>query len=165
MTVKLKTAIVLGSSRAQGNTFKLADVVAQQQGAILFNLADYDVKPYDYAHNNDDDDFNQLIDKLLTYDQILFASPVYWYAPSAQLKAFIDRMSGLLDSYKTKGRQLRGKFAGVIATGASAQPAPCFEQMFSLTFHYLGMHYQGMLYQDCSEHPQVFDESKLQLFD
>lgn len=164
MMSKLKTAIILGSSRAQGNTYQLANAVAEHQGATLFNLADYQVKPYDYEHKNDDDDFNSLIEQLLTYDQILFASPIYWYAPSAQLKAFLDRMSGLLDKYKPLGRQLRGKYAGVISTGACAEPTNCFEQIFSLTFNYLGMNYQGMLFQDCSNGYLPPNDSSLEIF-
>ena len=37
------------------------------------------------------DDAPALIDKMLEADAVILATPIYWWGPSAQMKAFIDR--------------------------------------------------------------------------
>lgn len=145
----LKTAIVLGSSRSGGNTASLAIAAQESLNAKLFDLADYKIEPYSYDYGQDDD-FWDLIDQLLKFDRIIFASPMYWYSASAQMKIFLDRLSDLLDVDKEKGRALRGKQAALLATGYMDLPPACFEQMFEMTFNYLGMRYQGMNYSSCT---------------
>ena len=88
---------------------------------------------------------------LLEFDEIIFASPIYWYAPSAQMKVLLDRITDLLDDHKGVGRRLRGKRAGILATGATDDVPTCFVEMWVKTFEYLGMHYTSMLYSDCTE--------------
>lgn len=146
----MKTAIVLGSSRSKGNTGALAQLVATELDAELFDLADYFILPYRYEHDQKDD-FRNLITQLLKFDRLVLASPMYWYSASAQMKVFLDRLSDLLDGDKEMGRQLRGKEAALLATGYIDKPPECFEQMFALTFNYLGMKYKGMNYASCSE--------------
>ncbi len=141
----MKTAIIIGTSRANGNTSQLARYVASKVCADYFNLADYKIEPFDYD-NNYHDDFSSLIKKLLSYEQLIFATPMYWYSASAQMKLFLDRLSDLLSFEQDQGRLLRGKTVALLATGADTQPPECFEQMFSLTFAYLGMNYKGMAY-------------------
>ena len=147
----MSTAIVVGSSRIMGNTHRLASRLSEELNATLFNLADYDIGPFDYAQKNSGDDFLPLMKVLLGYQHFVLASPVYWYAPSSVMKAFVDRWSDLLKFEKDLGRQLRKKSAAVIATGSDEVPAPCFEEIFQRTFAYLGMRYPGMLYCACDE--------------
>lgn len=148
MNNKMKSAIVLGSSRSKGNTSSLVDYVANQMDAQIFDLNHYEIAPYQYE-DNPDDDFFLLMDQLLDFDRIVLASPLYWYSASAQMKAFIDRWTELLRGEKDKGRRLRGKHSMLLATGGSPTPPSCFEDVFSMTFNYLGMDYQGMLYCGC----------------
>lgn len=145
------TIIFVGSSRSPGNTVNLARVVAEQTQATLIDLSLYDIAEYDYQFNNRDDDFLPLIKQALPFQRIVLASPMYWYAPSARMKTFMDRISDLLHGEKELGRQLRGKQAALLGTGCDAIPAPCFEESFRLTFAYLGMKYQGMLYASCEK--------------
>ncbi|QOL24572.1 flavodoxin family protein [Thalassotalea sp. LPB0316] len=145
----IKTAIILGSARSDGNTAKLVERVASTLSADVFDLNTYRVLPFDYC-GSADDDFRVLSSQLLDYHRLIFATPMYWYSASAQMKAFLDRLTDFLREEKDKGRQLRGKHGLLLATGASQAPAPCFEQMFTLTFKYLGMTDEGMLYCDCS---------------
>ena len=44
----MKIAVILGSSRSDGNTRQLADEFTSQANAVFFNLADYDISAYDY---------------------------------------------------------------------------------------------------------------------
>ncbi len=158
----MKTAIILASSRSSGNTGALANVMKSELNAQLFDLADYQIAPFCYDNSNKDD-FLPLVDKLLVFDRLIFATPMYWYSASAQMKMFIDRISDLLSFQKDKGRALRGKSVGLLATGHDDFPADCFEQMFELTFQYLGLNYLGMNYCSCkagfelSEHQTKID--------
>ena len=142
----MNSVIVLGSGRADGNTAQLAQYLSQKYGYALVDLSQYDIAPYSYDIIYEHDDFSLVIEKVLAFDEIIFATPVYWYAPSAQLKIFMDRITSLTKLKPDKGRQLRKKSAAVIATGASEVPDSCFESIFSNTFSYLGLNYHGMLY-------------------
>ncbi|TKB44887.1 flavodoxin family protein [Thalassotalea mangrovi] len=144
----MKTAIILGSSRSHGNTSQLAHYAKQVINADYFDLRNYEISPFDY-NNQYQDDFNQLISTLLQYEQLIFATPMYWYSASAQMKLFLDRLSDLLSFDKDKGRLLRGKQAALLATGSDIKPPECFEQVFKLSFNYLGINYKGMSYCSC----------------
>ncbi|GLP96236.1 flavodoxin family protein [Paraferrimonas sedimenticola] len=159
----MKTAIILGSSRSNGNTAKLVDYVSRRVNADVYDLNQYRIEPFNYD-NRYQDDFGSLAEQLLEYDNLVLASPMYWYSASAQMKVFLDRISDLLDFEKGKGRQLRGKSAGLLASGNDSTPPECFEQMFELTFKYLGMNYLGMSYasfgqsETLSQHTLALDE-------
>ncbi len=149
-----KTAIILGTSRSNGNTADLTNIVAQNTNAVVFDINDYNILPFDYDHNNKHDDFITLIKEILTFDNIIFSSPVYWFSPSTQMKLFIDRITDLITVEKDLGRKLKGKTTAVISTGEYDEPKSCFEEVFQHTFEYLGMDCKGMLYCACA-----FDES------
>jgi multimeric flavodoxin WrbA len=151
----MKTAILLGTSREGGNTSNLVQAATKELNASVFDLANYDIAPYDYDFNNQEDDFVGLINTLWAYDHIILATPMYWYAPSAQMKIFIDRLSDLMTINKSLGRALRGKKTAVLATGYDSNPPSCFEQMLSLTLIYLGTHYSGMLYCACENNFEI----------
>lgn len=140
-----KIAIIIGTSRAGGNTRLLVDEVAKQTGAKVFDINNYDITPYDYDHANRDDDYLPLMKELMRYDHIAFASPIYWYSPSAQMKLFIDRFSDFLDEEKDMGRKLRGQHCSIISTCVDDDFTDSFEDAFAHTFEYLGMIYKGML--------------------
>lgn len=145
----MKTAIVLGSSRSEGNTGALVKAAQKELDAKLFDLAAYRIEPYSYEQRPKDD-FISLMEQLLSYDRLILATPMYWYSASASMKIFLDRISEFLNNHKEKGRSLRGKEAALLATGHNQRPPECFEQMFALTFDYLGMNYKGMSYSSCA---------------
>lgn len=59
------------------------------------------------------DDTNMVIDKLVEADAIIFATPVYWWGITAQLKLVIDKCY-------CKSAKLRDKKVGIIAIGADS---------------------------------------------
>ena len=61
----------------------------------------------------DKDDTNLTIDKLVSADMIVFATPVYWWGMSAQLKLVIDKCY-------CKGQYLKGKKVGLLIVGAAS---------------------------------------------
>ena len=61
----------------------------------------------------DKDDTNATVDKIVNADMIVFASPVYWWGISAQLKLVIDKCY-------CKGAMLKGKKIGCIIIGSAS---------------------------------------------
>ncbi|EGQ9939661.1 TPA: NADPH-dependent oxidoreductase [Vibrio vulnificus] len=142
----MNIAVILGTSKSDGNTRKLADSFVEQSGAKLFDLTNFNVSFYDYSHENKNDDFLPIIHELLSFDHLVFASPVYWYSMSAQLKVFFDRLSDLLTIEKELGRKLKGKSISVLSTGYNLELPDCFVQPFELTAKYMQLEFKGCEY-------------------
>ncbi len=60
----------------------------------------------------DRDDTNPTIDKIVAADVVVFATPVYWWGMSAQMKLIIDKCY-------CKGMHLKNKNVGVLVVGAA----------------------------------------------
>jgi multimeric flavodoxin WrbA len=138
----MQAIIVLGSARSFGHTRKAVDQTFQGLDIPLIDLNTKVIKPYDYAYQNQEDDFIPLIETILPYELLILATPVYWYSMSAPMKTFIDRFSDLLAIRKDLGRQLRGKKLFVISTFDTSYPRG-FEDTFEQTCTYLGITYLG----------------------
>jgi len=148
-------AVLLATSRVNGNTGSLALEFANQTGANIFNLNDYQISPFDYEHCNRNDDFLSLISELVRFEHIVFASPVYWYSVCAQMKVFIDRLTDLLTIEKKLGRSLREKEVSLIVTGNDDEVPQCFEEPICRSFNYLGLEYSGCFYWSCKSAVKV----------
>ena len=59
------------------------------------------------------DDTNPTIDKIAAADMILFATPVYWWGMTGQLKLVIDKCY-------CRGMQMKGKKVGFIVVGGAS---------------------------------------------
>jgi multimeric flavodoxin WrbA len=149
----LKTIALFASARRGGNTGQFLDRIASQLNIEVVDLASLRLLPYDYEHRNRDDDFEPLMERLLSHEQIIFASPIYWYAVSPAMKIFIDRISDFLElpDLLAKGRQLRGKNAFIVCTSVSDEPSPTFMTAFRETFEYLGMNFGGVAHVNCRD--------------
>lgn len=133
--------MISASARQDGDTAALVSAVKKLQDIKHINLLDYKFSYYDYTHQNRDDDFIYIIDKVLAYHTIIFVTPVYWYSMSGLMKVFFDRMSDLLKIEKDKGRQLRGKRMAVLTTSNGSHLGNDFWHPFKHTAKYLGMDY------------------------
>lgn len=60
----------------------------------------------------DKDDTNAAVNKVADADMILFATPVYWWGMTGQMKLLIDKCY-------CKGALIRGKKIGIIVTGGA----------------------------------------------
>jgi multimeric flavodoxin WrbA len=145
------TIALFASSRRHGNTGRLIDRLSADLPIEVIDLADRNLSAYDYEHRNRGDEFEALIGRVLEFDQVIFASPVYWYAVSPPMKVFIDRLSDLLDleELREQGRRLRGKTAFVACTSVCEEAAPSFVAALCDTFSYLGMRFGGLLHANC----------------
>ena len=90
----------------------------------------------------DQDDTNPTINKLVEADMILFATPVYWWGMTAQLKQVIDKCY-------CHGLQLKEKKIGLIVVGGSPLDNIQYElicKQFDCMASYLSW---DMLFQKC----------------
>ena len=139
-----KAVIILGSSRSNGDTFKVVSKIKEFLSCDIIDLNSYHISYYDYNHDNRGDDFMPLIKEIIKeYQIIILGTPVYWYTMSAVLKTFLDRFSDLLTIEKELGRQLRGKELGVISCSLGSKVDDEFWHPFKKTADYLGMKYLG----------------------
>ena len=105
-TNTMKILALLGSPRKAGNTDILATELlrgASEGGAVTEKvyLDDYRIRPIadvsDVTSQREDprkdDDFPMVLEKFLSSDIVIWASPVYWQGVTAQMKAFNDRLS------------------------------------------------------------------------
>ena len=131
--------------------------IANQINIDIVDLAQYTFSEYDYEHNNQKDDFLPLIERVLAYENVVFASPVYWYSVTPTMKKFLDRISDLLDlpQLLNSGRQFRGKNAYVLCSSVSKEVSSSFISAFEETFDYLGMTFGGYIHANCVEGYQV----------
>ena len=151
----------LGSPRPRGNTDTLAECVldgAREAGfeAESFALRSLKVHPctgcgYCWRRGKAcifDDDGQKLYDAMAEADVFLFATPVYWYGPTAIMKAFMDR---LVVFNRPEGRPLvRGKSALLVSAWeekgmGAAEP---LVKQFELGFRYLELKFEGSLLLD-----------------
>ena len=138
-----KPLVILGTARSEGETRRAIDISFPKGTVDLIDLNHWRVAPYDYGYHHSDDDFLSVIDATLSARAIIFATPVYWYSMSGQLKIFFDRLTDLLDVAKEKGWALAGKSVGVLASGFEDDLPEGFEVPFRRTSDYFGMHYCG----------------------
>ena len=133
---------LFASSRRNGNTGMFMDRIAAELDIEVLDLASKRMSAYDYAHRNRDD----LMKRVLEFGQIIFASPVCWYAVSPPMKISLDRVSDFLDipELVDDGRRLRGKMAYVVRTSIYEEAPKSFLGAFTDTFHYLGMRFGGI---------------------
>lgn len=165
----MKTLIILGSSRKNGETKKKVDELIRISGWDFIDLDDYRIGYYDYEHKNLEDDYLNLMRKIIeNYDVLIFATPVYWYSMSGIMKVFFDRITDLLDEEKDLGRKLRGKSMAALSCSVGDNLGENFWLPFSETARYLGMNYLGGIHtlegEDETENLRKFVETVVEKF-
>ena len=105
----MKILSVLGSPKKNGNTSALLSEYLRgaEQSEIVQNetifLQPLDIKPCNGCDACKttldtcvfDDDMQPLYDKVKAADVLVFATPIYWWHMTAQLKTFLDRLYAL----------------------------------------------------------------------
>ena len=138
-----KTIVVLGSSRSDGNTRRVINYLNTQLDFDFVDLNDYKIGYFDYEFRNKDDDFWPVIEKVIEYDNIVFATPVYWYSMSAVLKTFFDRISDLLKIRRDLKPKLVDKKLYSLSCSGANDLGDYFHMPFQETAIYLKMKYGG----------------------
>ncbi len=160
-----KLLILKGSPRERGNSAALADRAAagaMEGGAQVETvyLHGLDIRPCDGCdlckENGEfcviDDDMQSIYPKLLGMDALLLASPIYWFAYSAQLKLCIDRWYGL---WNFNPDFFKDKPAGILLTYGDTDPytsgAINAINTFEAMFRFLHAPILGVVYGSASD--------------
>jgi multimeric flavodoxin WrbA len=129
--------IVKGSPRENGNSAALADQLAagakaagaQVETVYLHGLEIGPCDGCDFCQDAADggcvidDDMQALYPKVREADALVYASPIYWFTVSAQIKLFMDRCYALGgdEDYASK-HALAGKRIGIVLTYGGDDP-------------------------------------------
>jgi len=111
----MKIATILGSPRIMGNTDKVLktfeEMMSQNHIIDRINITKYKIDGcigcYKCAEDYDNlgcilkDDCTAIFERMMDADAIVYASPLYWFSFSAQIKPLIDRHVCLIKEYGT----------------------------------------------------------------
>ncbi|GLB59775.1 flavodoxin family protein [Cytobacillus sp. NCCP-133] len=144
----MKVLALLGSTRENGNSEYLAKKIVKGTEHTLVKLSDLRIEHIvDQRHAEGgfspvDDDYEQLVQHMLSHDVFLFATPLYWYGMSGPMKDFFDRWSQYLrdERFHLKEELARKKAYVVISGGSSAKVKGLpLVQQFQYIFDFVGM--------------------------
>ena len=98
-----------------------------------------------------DDEAKPVLAKMAKVDVIVMATPLYFFAASAQLKLIFDRMFSLYkwdNEAGTMKTALKGKTLVLIASAFEGVGLDALSKPFSLTADYTGMKFESLLVPD-----------------
>lgn len=174
MPRSIKIIILNGSPKKNGNTETLVSWFAE--GAFSRNASieivraaflDYkingciscrrcqEIKKYECVIN---DDARAILKKMAKADVIVFATPLYFYGPSAQLKLIMDRMFSLYkwdnrtDTFKTP---MKGKTMVLLLSAYEDIGLKTVEKSFALIAEYSSMKFRSLLVPNAGESGDV----------
>ncbi|MCL5115796.1 MAG: flavodoxin family protein [Firmicutes bacterium] len=147
----MKVGVIYGSSRRGGNSELLAEEVVRGIVCQRVFLNDGIDPIMDKRHASEsfgplEMSYAQKLQDLIDLPIWIFASPVYWYGFSAQMKAFIDRWSQVmrLPEWAFQERMAAKKAYLVLAGGDNPQlKAMGLVTQFYWTCDFMGMDFQG----------------------
>ena len=142
----MRPLVILGSARPDGEPRRAVDIAFPAGSADLLILPDFIIGGYDYKHRNTTDAFSSIAEAMTSVDRIVFATPVYWYAMSAPLKFFFDRLTDLTENLKSQGKALASKQVWVVVAVTEETLPEGFEVPFRRTSEYFDMNYRGTAY-------------------
>jgi multimeric flavodoxin WrbA len=148
---------VVGSPRRGGNTHLMVERLlqgAQQAGARteVLLLGDLGIRECDGCHAcwrgrpcSKDDDMREVYPRIAANDVLVLGTPVYWYGPTALMKAFLDRF--VYFNCEAHRPQVRGKAAALVVPFEEEDPqaAALLVEGFSRSLHYLEMRLAGQV--------------------
>lgn len=147
----MNIATLIGSTRAEGNTELLLDMVMKDINHQKIYLKDLSIQPIeDLRHAKEGfqpvkDDYDQIIKVFLENDIVAFATPIYWYSMSGIMKNMVDRLSQAIrdERYPQLKERLKAVEAMVIAVGGDEpkiKGLPMIQQ-FRYTFDFVNMRF------------------------
>lgn len=166
----MSIAVIYGGTRENGNTEWLTEQVINGISVERINLREFNILPIkDERHTESgfqevSDDYNQVIDRVLKHDILIFATPVYWYSMSGTMKLFIDRWSQTLrdKNFPNFRAELGKKKAIVIAVGGdnpSIKALPLIQQ-FQYIFDFFGTSFEGYIIGKASKPGEIQNDEK-----
>ena len=155
---------VLGSPRKKGNTNRVLSWVedgleAGGHQVNRLNVVEHKIrgckgcwtckKSADRPGCPQPDDAMELLGRIMRSDTIIYATPVYFWGPTAQMKTLIDRHCSLVTGFGTPQWHslLEGKSVGLVVTceDGVADNADLVQDLFKKLANYLKCTYVGDL--------------------
>jgi multimeric flavodoxin WrbA len=123
----MKAVILLGTLKSTGlsNTETLSEFFINKLSSHsveceLIKLVNLNILPGTYTRLDNDDDWPAVLDKILSADIVIFATPIWWGNHSSEIQKVIERLDHLHDEIlEGKKSRLEGKVGGIIITGDS----------------------------------------------
>lgn len=124
----MSIAVINGGSREKGNTRILTEYAIKGLKAETINLDEYKIKPIEDGRHAPEgfhdvnDDYKELINRVMKHNCLIFATPIYWYSMTGTMKNFIDRWSQTMrePEYHNFRERMALKKAFVIAVGGDS---------------------------------------------
>lgn len=165
----MKIVVLQGSPNKKGSTFILADCF--RQGA---EAAGHTVEMIDVAHAKihpctgcvhcgyegpcvQKDDVESIRKKILDGDMLVFATPLYYYGMSAQLKILIDRFCAFNSSIQRKGMK---SALLTVAWNSDSWTFEALEAHYKTLVRYLNLTDMGMVLGYGCGTPSMTEHSK-----
>jgi multimeric flavodoxin WrbA len=171
-----KVVILLGSPRKEGNSAALAEQIADAASGAgarveTFYLQGMKIAPCnacEACHRPGAkgcvirDDMQKLYPELRAADAIVFASPIYWFTVSAQMKLAMDRCYALITP---DGHAFRGKRVALAFSYGGEDPfdSGCTNaiRMFQDAFNFIGAPIVGMVYASAAGAGEIRSNKKV----
>lgn len=123
--------IILNGSPRKGNTLAackaFAGAAGEKHQVEILNCSELNVSPCTGCGACQmkngcvaKDDSNMVVDKIAAADMVVFASPVYWWNMTAQLKTVLDKCY-------CRGYSMKGKAVGFIFIGGAKAEDPQYK--------------------------------------
>jgi len=158
---KSRVVILKGSPNAKGNTAILADQVAKGASSAGASVTEFFLQKMNILSCTAcqgcqkpkakgcvlNDDMKAIYDATKNADAIVFASPIYWFTMSAQIKQVLDRFYAFITP---KGHLFAGKRTGLVFTygGDDVFESGCVNAIraFQDAFAYIGAPVKGIVH-------------------
>lgn len=99
-----KILLINASEDENGATATLGEKLLVGQDYEKLNLVDY--KIYQIGQQYADDQFDEIYQKMVNANILVWATPIYWHDMSASLKTLIERISQVSGTNKLAGKRL-----------------------------------------------------------
>lgn len=170
--------IVCGSPRKQGNTNRVVAWVAQAAREAGADVEIVDAPRLKYKAGGCiacmgckkteayrcviDDEASPIIARMPECDAVVLATPVYWFGPTAQLKAFTDRMFSLVkfEDDRPVTPFTKTRFALIATAGGGPDDGlNLVEQMWKTSAGLVGFPLETLLVPHAPENPADIEQN------
>ncbi|MGN1182969.1 MAG: flavodoxin family protein [Faecalibacillus sp.] len=136
----MEILFINGSPNKNGNTAMLAKELLKDRTYETLDLIDY--KIYSYGQSFQDDQLDEIVDKMREAKTIVIGSPVYWHNICGLIRDVLDRFYGLIDEDELSGRDLYFIFQGAAPEKWMLEAGEYTMKRFASLY---GMTYKGMI--------------------
>lgn len=120
-----------GSPNKNGNTKALAEKMLKEKAYETLNLTDYRIGSY--GQNFQDDQLDEVIDKMKAADVIVVGSPLYWHNICGSVRNVLDRFYGKVEQEGLSGRTLYFLFQGATPRTMDVRSRRIYNETFCWT--------------------------------